>query len=112
MNEPDDGGFSLRLSDGRSFDLRIGATLNSQDLSGLHSVPPGGPVAIVKPHPADPAIYGLQNLSQLSWRVHLANSDSVEVKPGKNVRLAAGTRVNFGSIEGEIRRGEQAIATS
>jgi hypothetical protein len=95
--------FTLRLSNGKSIDLPNGATLNTNDLPGLHSVPPGGTVATVRPHPTDPNIHGLQNLSQLSWRVYLPEGDSIEVKPGKSVRLAPGTRVDFRTIQGEIR---------
>jgi Ca-activated chloride channel family protein len=96
------GHFSLRLSDGRSIELSSGAKLTGSELRGLRSVPPGGPVATITSHPTEPSIRGLQNLSQQSWTAHLANGDKVEVKPGKNVRLVAGTRVNFGSIEGTI----------
>jgi hypothetical protein len=96
------GGFALRLSDGRVLDLAVGTVLQPSDLPGLHSVPPGGPVATVTPHPTEPAIQGLQNLSHLPWRVHLPNGDSIEVKPGRSVRLVAETGINFGSIEGKI----------
>jgi Mg-chelatase subunit ChlD len=98
------GAFSLRLTSGMSLDLNSGATVGAKDIPGLHSIPPGGPVGEVKPHPTDPNIQGLQNLSHLAWRVYLPNGDSIEVKPGKNVRLAAGTRIDFGVIQGEIRR--------
>src|SRR5437016_13720439 len=95
----------LRLSDGHKVALSSGTRLTAVDLPGLHSIPPpGGPVAAVTSHPTDPNIQGLQNLSQKSWRVHLTNGDSVEVKPGKNVRLAFGTRISFGSVEGTFER--------
>ena len=103
MNEPNSGAFSLHLSNGHTLTLKSGSKLTASELPGLHSIPPGGPVALVSPHPTDSWIQGLQNLSQRSWRVRLPNGDSVEVKPGKNVRLAPGTWVNLGSIEGEIQ---------
>jgi hypothetical protein len=96
------GAFVLQLSNGKSLALSKGATLAAADLPGLHSVPPGGAVAAVNAHPTDPAIVGLQNLSQLPWRVYLANGDSVEIKPGKSTRLAAGVKFDFGSIRGEV----------
>jgi hypothetical protein len=95
--------FLLRLSNGRKIVLNNGASLTVKDLPGLHSVPPGGPVAVVSNHPTDPAIRGLQNLSNLVWQVRLPNGDSIEVKSGKNVRIATGTRIRFGAIEGEIK---------
>lgn len=107
MNEPAAHALVLRLSDGRSLDLVVGRTFSAPDLPGLHSLPPGGPVAAVTSHPTEPAICGMQNLSQRSWRARLANGDSTEVKPGRNIRLAQGTRINFGSVEGEIEHASQ-----
>ena len=67
-------------------------------------------MALVNSHPADPNVQGLQNLSHLPWRVRLPNGRVVDVAPGKNVRLTPGTRVSFGSLEGEIQSTPQPIS--
>jgi hypothetical protein len=103
MSDAKAGVFCLRLSDGRSLDLPIGVNLTAADLPGLHSTPPGGPVARVTTHPTDPSSFGFQNLSNLTWKTKLPNGKSAVVEPGKNVRLLAGTRINFGLVTGEIR---------
>jgi hypothetical protein len=103
MSQSQNRGFSLGLSDGRSLVLSNGVNLREADLPGLRSTPPGGPVAAVNTHPTDPNISGLKNLSHLPWRVRLANGNVIEVEHGKSVRLASGTRIRFGAIEGEIK---------
>src|SRR6266550_2502914 len=103
MSDPRTGAFRLRLSNRRSLDLPIGANLTAEDLPGLHSNLPGGPVARVTTHPTDPSSYGFQNLSQLPWRVQLPDGKKTEIAPGKNVRLVAGLRIRFGRVDGEVR---------
>ena len=60
------------------------------------------PVAEVVAHPRDPGKQGLKNLSPSKWVV--ANTEGVmnDVEPGRTVTLAAGTRINFGGLEGEL----------
>jgi hypothetical protein len=61
------------------------------------------PVAVVLQHPSDPSIWGLKNLSEQKWVITTADNTVKDVEPGRSVTLAAGTRINFGRSEGEIR---------
>ena len=61
------------------------------------------PVAEVTQNPRDPSIWGLKNLSTNKWTSTTADGTIQEIEPGRNVRLAVGTHINFGATEGEIR---------
>jgi predicted RNA-binding Zn-ribbon protein involved in translation (DUF1610 family) len=61
------------------------------------------PVGEVNQHPQNPSIWGLRNLTDEKWVITTAEGDIKDVEPGRNVRLAVGTKVNFGKKEGEIR---------
>jgi len=61
-------------------------------------------VAKMKPHPTDPSIWGLQNLSPQKWTATLPNGELRDVEPGKSVPLAPGVKIQFApQCEGEIR---------
>jgi hypothetical protein len=62
------------------------------------------PMAAISLHPSEPGLWGLKNLSAAAWSFQTAAQPApAEVPPGRTVRLAAGTRINFGNCEGEIR---------
>lgn len=61
------------------------------------------PVATVTPHPTNPQIWGLQNLSPNKWVATTSEGNVRDVPPGRSVTLASGTRLQFGASEGEIR---------
>jgi DNA-binding helix-hairpin-helix protein with protein kinase domain len=61
------------------------------------------PVAEVTRHPKDPSLWGLKNLSDTKWVITKSDGKMSEVQPGQSVSLASGTKLNFGSVEGEIR---------
>ena len=61
------------------------------------------PIAEVNQHPTNPSIWGLRNLSEEKWVITTDDGEILDVDPGRNVRLAVGTKVNFGKKEGEIR---------
>ena len=61
-------------------------------------------VAKVSQHPAYANKWGLKNVSQKDWLFTKPDGSAVTVKPGKNVPLICGTQINFGNIEGEIKR--------
>jgi eukaryotic-like serine/threonine-protein kinase len=60
------------------------------------------PVAEVTRHPKDPNIWGLKNLSADNWNSKVGETTKV-VESGRSVTLIAGTTINFGAVEGEIR---------
>ncbi len=61
------------------------------------------PVAEVSRHPHNPALRGLKNLSQEKWILTKSDGSIQEVETGRNAPLAAGNKINFGNVEGEIR---------
>jgi hypothetical protein len=63
----------------------------------------GDPAAVVTRHPQNPALWGLQNLTSAKWVATVAGGAVRDVLPGRSVTLATGTRIHFGTCEGEIR---------
>lgn len=96
------GGFTLRLSTGKMVSLADGVKLSTGEIPSLQATT-GTTVAEVGRNPNDPTILGLKNLSRTAWTATLANRDRVKVEPGRNVRVAAGTKISFGSTDGEIQ---------
>lgn len=60
------------------------------------------PLATVTRHPTEPNIWGLKNLSRENWSATNIKGEVNDVRPGRSVTLAVGTRINFGRSEGEI----------
>ena len=98
---PQTRGLTLRLSTGRAVTLADGTKLSTTDVPGLQASN-GTTVAEVGRNPNDPNVLGLKNLSRNSWTATLANRDRLQVEPGRNVRVAAGTKISFGSVSGDI----------
>src|SRR5262249_38048978 len=94
-------GFSLRLSNGKTVSLADGVKLSAADIPGLQASA-GNTVAEVGRNPNDPSVLGLRNLSRTAWTATVANQNRVQIAPGRNVRIAAGTRISFGSVDAEI----------
>lgn len=66
------------------------------------------PVAIVNRHPQHPNISGLKNLSDHKWQVIIPQSHVLRnVEPGQSVKLALGTKINFGKIKGIVEWNEK-----
>jgi eukaryotic-like serine/threonine-protein kinase len=61
------------------------------------------PVGEVAAHPTRPGVWGLKNLSDTKWVSTTSEGAVRDVEPGKSVTIAAGTRIQFGRAEGEIR---------
>jgi RsiW-degrading membrane proteinase PrsW (M82 family) len=70
---------------------------------GLLASNPGGPVAEVTRNPHDPNILGLTNLSQSPWDVVSPNGTRRSILTGQTIKLAQGTHIDFGPIDGEVR---------
>jgi DNA-binding helix-hairpin-helix protein with protein kinase domain len=60
------------------------------------------PIAEVISHPTDATRLGLKNLDNRSW-VAVSDDGVCEISPAKILTISAGTRINFGEAEGEIR---------
>lgn len=61
------------------------------------------PVAEMTQHPTNPGIWGLKNVADEKWVSKLADGTVKDVEPGRSVSLALGTKIFFGTAEGEIR---------
>ncbi len=61
------------------------------------------PIAEVTKHPTEPNVWGLKNLSTETWVSTTSAGATNNVPPGRNVSLAVGTTIQFGTAEGEIR---------
>lgn len=64
---------------------------------------PSQAIAEVNQHPTNRNIWGLKNLSTNKWVCTTTNSTIKEIEPGRSVTMAVGTKINFGTDEGEIR---------
>jgi hypothetical protein len=82
--------------------LASGARLDLAALPGL-AERGAGIVGEVTTHPSDPAIMGLKNLGAAPWRAISADGQAQEVAPGRNLRIAEGTRISFGTVAAVIQ---------
>jgi eukaryotic-like serine/threonine-protein kinase len=80
-----------------------GATLSREAL-GQAGGKEGDPDAIgqVVRNPANPAIWGIRNLSREPWRVTFPDGKGLLIPPQKSVPLNPKTRIDFGGISAEI----------
>lgn len=61
------------------------------------------PTAEVNQHPTDPNVWGLKNLSAQRWVVTMPDGSVRDVDAGRSLRLAAGARIQFGTVEGMLK---------
>jgi hypothetical protein len=94
--------FSLRLSTGKILSLVDGVKLGTSDIPGLQAPAGSSTVAEVGRNPNDPNVLGLKNLSRSTWTAEVGNQNRLQVAPGRNLRIAAGTKISFGSVNAEI----------
>lgn len=93
--------FSLSIQQ-RLIPLGIGTQLPAREIPGL-GAKTRGVVAEVNSHPQDPNILGLKNCSHQVWTVTLPNGQQTRIDPDRSLKLATGTRINFGVVTGEIQ---------
>jgi RsiW-degrading membrane proteinase PrsW (M82 family) len=79
-----------------------GMRLLEHQVPGLQAQQSGGPVAEVTRNPSDPAVLGLTNLSMSAWEVLSGNGIRRQIVTGQTIKLAPGTRIDFGSTDGEV----------
>jgi hypothetical protein len=97
-------GPTLNLASGRTIPLGAGVRLSMQGLLGVADGAAQRPVAHVASHPGKPGVLGLKNLTAQPWAAVLTDGSQRRVDSGKSITLAAGTRINFGVVEGTIER--------
>lgn len=61
------------------------------------------PIAEVVPHPSNPQLFGLKNLTSEPWTLTRPDGSVVDIPPGRAAPLVSGNRINFGTATGEIR---------
>ena len=62
-----------------------------------------GATGEISRHPTDPNILGIKNTGATAWTSATGNGATVTVPPGKNLKIAVGTRILFGSLALEIQ---------
>ena len=60
------------------------------------------PVAEVVPHPTNPSIWGLKNLTAQNWVITTTDGQTKDVEPSRSVPLAHGTRIQFANSTAEM----------
>jgi RsiW-degrading membrane proteinase PrsW (M82 family) len=89
------------------------ATLSGADIPCLAPAGVGAPVAQVMPHPDEPAMLVLRNLSRSTWEVVRTDGTVRDVAPAETIRLIPGTRIDFGTMAGAVLLApHDAIATA
>ena len=80
-----------------------GLRLMAHQVPGLQAQSAEGLVAEVTRNPNDPGVLGLTNLSTTAWEVVTSSNTRREIQPGQTVKLAPGTKIDFGETDGEVR---------
>jgi RsiW-degrading membrane proteinase PrsW (M82 family) len=80
-----------------------GLRLMAHQVPGLMAASTEGLVAEITRNPSDPNVLGLTNLSTTSWEVVTSSNTRREIAPGQTVKLASGTKIDFGETDGEVR---------
>jgi PrsW family intramembrane metalloprotease len=96
-----EGGNRLRVGT-RYLAIMPGLRLLEHQVPGLEASSPGGLVAEVTRNPNEPSILGLTNLSTSEWEVVSASGARRQIVTGQTIRLALGTKIDFGSTDGEV----------
>jgi len=95
------GDFWLQIGSVRTR-LAAQSTIGVREIGCLTSRSADGVVAEVLPHPSEPGLLVLRNLSIAVWEAVLPDGTVRPVEPAGTVRLVAGTRLDFGELAGAI----------
>ena len=95
--------FSLQIKR-RVMSLTDGTHLTANEIPGLESQRSDGVVAEVSHNRQDPTVLGLKNCSYHPWMATLTSGKQRQIDSDRSIKLAVGTKINFGSVEGEIRQ--------
>jgi transglutaminase-like putative cysteine protease len=97
-------GFCLLLPSRPAIPLSVGRPVSTADLPGTESSF-GTMAAEVTHNPQNPTMHGLTNRTSRPWSVTLVSGETHQVEPGRTIRLAPGTRINFGPVAGIVSGG-------
>lgn len=104
--------FAIRLSSGRTFQLREGVRLSAEDILDVRTSAADHAFAEVVRNPREQAVLGLRNLSSQAWSAIGPSGGQKQLEPGKSLKLIGGTTINFGSFGGTIREGSSRFSLS
>lgn len=93
---------TARLRSGQVVSLPTSSRLRTADLPGLQPAFGNEYVAEVVPHPTDQTFLGLKNLSARAWSVRLPDGSTRLVEQGRSLKLASGSQIDFGPVQGEL----------
>jgi len=82
--------------------LQAHRSIDFAALFGAMGVPPGTTGEITQ-HPQDPNTLGLRNTGKSAWTAINTDGSTATVPPGKNLRIAAGTRLILGPLALDIQ---------
>jgi RsiW-degrading membrane proteinase PrsW (M82 family) len=82
--------------------LSLGAGLTGGDIPCLVAAAADGIVAQVMPHPSEPAMSVLRNLSRSTWEAVRVDGTVRDVAAAETIRLIPGTRIDFGTMAGAV----------
>ena len=95
------GGNRLRVGM-KQLVIAPGLRLLEHQVPGLTAQSGGGAVAEVTKNPNDPSVLGLTNLSTTPWETVTNSGTRRQIATGQTIKLAPGTRIDFGSTDGEV----------
>lgn len=87
------------VSDKRLVVLEAGRPVSRDQLTDSDSQEQ---VAMIEAHPQRPAILGMRNLLDETWRVEIPGFSAAPIAPGKTVRLIDGTRIELAGASTRI----------
>lgn len=85
----------LVFMDGSTLPLVVERSYTREDIRGLYPNSGDPAVAVCRESPADENVIGLDNCSRSIWTMRKPDGTTVEVQPGKSVRLIPGTVIAF-----------------
>jgi RsiW-degrading membrane proteinase PrsW (M82 family) len=95
------GSSNLKIGN-RRLTIVPGLRLLAHQIPGLKPQGEEDIVAEIVRNPEDPAVLGLKNLSTSAWEVVTSQGNRREIQPGQTVKLSTGTKIDFGSTDGEV----------
>ena len=98
--------FALKIQ-GKTIPLVYGDRIAARLIPGLTAQTEANIVAEVNSNPENPRVLGLKNLSRQSWSATTAAGDNRVIDPGRSLKIAIGTRIDFGEVSGEILGGKR-----
>jgi hypothetical protein len=98
----DADGFALQLGKLPAIRLTKGLRLTAAGGLGMpHAATQAAALEVVR-NPQDPSALGLKNLTGHAWTATTPGGEPRTVEPGRSIRLAVGTKIDFGVVRGDI----------